>query len=86
MRAFDLTDLAHSQFEHYETTPKETMEDWARAFNQVAADLEDATEAGEGPDRTKITGIAARWYLSQPLTFRDTDGSKCANSSGSGCG
>ena len=87
IRVFDLTDLVLSSFAHHETTPKEAMEDRARAFNQVATDLADAVEADEGPGRTKNTGIAARWYLGLPLLiFRDIDGRKSAKSFRSGCG
>ena len=46
------------------------MEDSARVSNQAATDLADNEEADEGSDRTKNTGIAARWYLGLPqLTF-----------------
>ena len=70
-------DFVLSSFAHHETAPKEAMEDWARAFNQVATDLAGAGDADEGPDRTKNTGIAARWYLGLPqLIFRDTEGRK----------
>ena len=39
IRAFDLMDFVLSPFAHYETISKEAMENWARVFNQVAADL-----------------------------------------------
>ena len=77
IRAFDLMGFVLSPFAHYETTPKKAMEDRTRAFNQATADLADAVEADESPDRTKNTEIAARWYLGLPqLIFRDIDGRK----------
>ena len=51
------------------------MGDLAAAINQVEADLANAVEADEGPDRTKNIGIAARLCLGLPrLIFRLTDG------------
>ena len=59
IRVFDFLDFALSPFAHYETIPKEAMEDWARAFNQVATDLDGVVEADEDPGRTRNIGIAA---------------------------
>ena len=72
IRAFDLMGFVLSPFAHYETTPKKAMEDRTRAFNQATADLADAVEADEGPDRTKNTEIAARWYLGLPQLISET--------------
>ena len=39
IRAFDLMDFVLSSLAHYEITPKEEIENWARVFNQVTTDL-----------------------------------------------
>ena len=61
IRASNLMDFVLSPFAHYETTPKEAMENCARVFNQAATDLANAIIGDEGLNRTKKIGIAARW-------------------------